>query len=165
VPADWAADNILPQAVTVGTISDSAETTGSTGSPGASVSTFVMSGPGVTVESGDELDISVSGFANFTFWSTPALGKVRLFFKTSTSSLGGPYTEIGGRVQFAVPVANSSISTDIPLAHTLQYVPAAGTLYYTLDVRIEWYDSAGAAKTCADDFVANLKWNVVRRKR
>lgn len=155
-----------PAAASAGSITSSSETTGSTGSPGASVSVFTMYGPGITCEAGDELNITVSGFANFTFWSTPAIGKVRLYFKTSPSDLGGGgTTERGTRLQFPVPVANSAIATDIPMDHVLQYVPGAGTLYYHLDVRIEWYDSAGSAKTCADDFVANLQWHIVRRKR
>jgi hypothetical protein len=158
-------EQLGPYAVTTGSITDSSQSTGSSGSPGASTRAFTMVGPAITTAADDELDIVVGGFLNETFWSQSVLGKVELYVATSTT-FGGSLTEIGTRCKYVTPIdAYTAGATNIPLDMTGQYVPGAATLYYNLRVSVSYVDAAGSAKTCAKDFTADLQWRVVRRKR
>lgn len=155
---------LAAHAATTGAITDSSETTGSTGSPGASTRNCTLYGPYVTTDAGDELDIVVSGVLEETFWSQALYGKVELKM-TYAATFGGSETEFATRRKFIVPIDVYTTTTHIPIDMAVQFVPGAGSRYLIVRASVTYIDSSGAAVTCAKDFVGNAQWRVTRRKR
>lgn len=157
--------SLADHSVTSGTIVDSSQVVGSSGSPGASVRVATVWGPTVATESGDELDIVVSGLLEESFWSQASLAYVELWL-THAPTFGGTQTEFGTRRRYHSPVDVYSVNnTWFALDMTGQIEPGAVTQDYVLRVSITYRDAAGAAKTCGKDFVADAQWRIVRRKR
>lgn len=156
--------NVAQAAITEGTTLLSATTTGSTGSPGASVTVILMAGPTLDVGD-DELDFDVSGVADVQFWSQAAIGRVEVFLKWQ-AGFGNPYTEIGTRRKFATPVDVYTNNTKVSMDKTeAAFIPGPGSKDYFLECRITWIDAAGSTKQCGKGFTADALFKWVRRKR
>ena len=156
--------DLAPNSVTVGDITTSPETVGSTGSPGASGVAGFLLGPEITTAADEELDFHIACTHSQTYWSQAALGKVQVYLKYE----GSPDVEITEipRKKFPVPVDAYGAGDVFCFEYTaLAYAPGAVTRSYTLHYLISYVDSAGNAKLCAKDFTATGQFRVVRRKR
>jgi hypothetical protein len=156
--------NVASYAITNGAVLASGTTVGSTGSPGASVTVILMIGPTLDVSAEDELDFTVNGVAELTFWSQAALGRVEVFLKYRPP--GGSYTEIGTRRRYATPVDIYTNALRVSMDKTeFAFVPGVGEFEYHMECRITWINAAGNSVMCQDDFTADAEWRVVVRKK
>ena len=155
---------LAAEAASSSVITDTSLTTGSIASPGASGRTVGLIGPQVTATSADTLDINVQGVHKDTFWSSAAYAEVQVWISTS-DTFGGTETEITTiRRRFNAALAPSGNNAYFDIAISMSYVPP-GTKYYICKYKVDYFDSAGAAKQCGKDFEAQASWYVVRRKR
>lgn len=153
------------QQVTAGDIVDSSTTSGSTGSPGASVTVVPAYGPTIVTTATDELDIVVNGYVELTFWSQAVVGRVEVFLKYRPTA-GGAYTEIGLRRRFLTPcdVYTNALRVSLDKVDTA-VKPGAGSFDYELECRITWIDAAGSVKQCQKDFDVDFcQWRVTKRR-
>jgi hypothetical protein len=163
VPVGTAA--LSANAVSLGVTTDTSTTTGSTGTPGSSVRGGAFYGPEVTTETGDELDITVSGRHEETFWSTAAYAEVEIWL-TWAASFGGAETEFTTvRKRFGAATAPAGATAYFAIDISARFVPGAATRHLVCKYAVRFFDSAGVAKQCAKDFSAKAQWLVVRRKR
>ncbi|MFO1268542.1 MAG: hypothetical protein U1F25_13605 [Rubrivivax sp.] len=157
--------HVASGAITLGSVTDTSTTTGSTGSPGSSVRASFFAGPQVPTDAGDELDIFVLGRHEDTFWSSAAYAEVEVWL-TSADTFGGTETEVTSvrrRFIASVPPAGATAYFDVGLR--ANYVPGAASKWLVCRYKISFFDSGGAAKQCAKDFSALAQWQVVRRRR
>lgn len=163
-----ATGNLADRSVTSGEISDTSETIGSSGSPGASGVAGLLIGPSITTEAGDQLDFHITGLHTQSYWSQAVLVKVQIWLVWNDGVTGG-----GTDQEFAVPRKKYPSPVDVYTSSTefgIEYQcnsfePGATTRTYKLKYLMSHVDAAGAAKLCAKDFSATAQWRIVRRKR